>query len=63
MFAKNKITLDKDLFERAKAAAEKGGYASVEEFVAHVLEQEIAKTDDSGSTGDVKKQLEGLGYI
>jgi len=64
VFGKNKITLDKDLLERVKAAAEKAGYSSTEEFVAHVLERELARGDDSGkSEADVKKQLEGLGYI
>lgn len=64
MFAKNKITLEKSLLERVRAAAEKAGYSSVEEFVAHVLERELAKGED-GARGDadVKKQLEGLGYI
>jgi hypothetical protein len=62
VFGKNRINLEKDLLERVRAAAEKAGYASVDEFVAHVLERELSKTED-GSAGDVKKQLEGLGYI
>lgn len=64
MFSKNKITLEKSLFDRVKAAAEKAGYASMEEFVTHVLERELAKDEDGArSDADVKKQLEGLGYI
>lgn len=64
MFGKNKITLEKSLFERVKQAAEKAGYSSVDEFVAHLLEREIQKGEDGGSSeADVKKQLEGLGYI
>lgn len=64
MFGKNKIALEKSLHDRVKAAAEKAGYSSVEEFVAHVLERELAKGEDgTRSDADVKKQLEGLGYI
>jgi metal-responsive CopG/Arc/MetJ family transcriptional regulator len=64
MFGKNKISLEKSLFERVKQAAEKAGYSSVDEFVAHLLEREISKSEDGGtSDADVKKQLEGLGYI
>ena len=62
MFGKNRIALEKDLFDRVRAASEKAGYASADEFVVHVLERELAKTEE-GSSGDVKKQLEGLGYI
>ncbi len=64
MFGKNKITLDKALLERVKDAATKAGYSSPDEFVAHVLERELSKGDaDATSDADVKKQLEGLGYI
>ncbi|MDH4037391.1 MAG: hypothetical protein OEX18_04030 [Candidatus Krumholzibacteria bacterium] len=64
MFGKNKVTLEKSLYGRVKAASEKAGYASVEEFVTHVLERELARGEDGGrSEADVKKQLEGLGYI
>jgi metal-responsive CopG/Arc/MetJ family transcriptional regulator len=64
VFGKNKITLEKSLYDRVKDAAEKAGYSSMDEFVAHVLERELAKGEDGGhSEADVKKQLEGLGYI
>ena len=58
-----KIKLDKDLFERVKKAAELGGYSSVDEFVVHVLEKELAQIDDGASDEEIKKRLEGLGYI
>jgi len=64
MFGKNKITLEKSLFDRVKAAAEKAGYASVDEFVSHVMERELSQGEGGNrSEADVKKQLEGLGYI
>ncbi|MFQ5512431.1 MAG: hypothetical protein ACE5EO_11355 [Candidatus Krumholzibacteriia bacterium] len=58
-----KIKLDKDLFERVKKIAKLSGYTSADEFVAHVLEKELANVDDAGSEEDIKKKLEGLGYI
>lgn len=63
MFGKNKISLDKALMERVRHAAETAGYSSVDEYVAHVLERELDKSDDASPDADVKKQLEGLGYI
>ena len=64
MFNDKKIKLDKNLFERAGAFAAKAGYASVEEFVTHLLEREIAKfNSEDESEEEVKKRLEGLGYI
>ena len=63
MFGKKGIQLDPALMEKVKAAAAKAGYASVDEFVAHVLERELSRTDDASSDEDVKKKLEGLGYI
>ena len=60
----NKIKLDKELFEKAKKYAETAGYSSVEEFVVHVLEKEIAKIEEGGeSLEEVEKRLRGLGYI
>ncbi len=63
MFGKKGIQLDPALMEKVKAAAAKAGYASVDEFVAHVLERELSRTDDASNDEDVKKKLEGLGYI
>ncbi|MCK5407267.1 MAG: hypothetical protein KAJ17_12280 [Candidatus Krumholzibacteria bacterium] len=58
-----KIKLDRDLYERTKKAAELAGYSSVDEFVIHVLEKELAGIDDGASDEEIKKKLEGLGYI
>jgi hypothetical protein len=59
----SKIKLDKELYTRLKKAAEVGGYSSVDEFVVHVLEKELAQIDDGASDEEIKKRLEGLGYI
>lgn len=63
MFGGNKIKIDDALMERLKRAAELAGYPSVNEFVVHVLERELEKIDDAGSDEEIKKRLEGLGYI
>jgi predicted CopG family antitoxin len=57
------IQVDKDLFERLKKTAELAGYSSVDEFVTHLIERELGKPDDNASDEEVKKRLEGLGYI
>ena len=38
-----KIKLDSNLFERVKKATEAAGYSSVEEFITHTIEKELAK--------------------
>jgi metal-responsive CopG/Arc/MetJ family transcriptional regulator len=61
--ANEKIKLDKDLIAKLKKYASLSGYSSVEEFITHVLEKEVAKFEDSDSEEDIKKKLKGLGYI
>jgi hypothetical protein len=63
MFGKKGIQLDPALMEKVRAEAARAGYASVDEYVAHVLERELAKSDEESHDADVKKKLEGLGYI
>jgi len=63
MFSGSKITIEKELMERLKKAADVAGYSSVDEFVAHILERELGGIDDDASDEEVKKRLEGLGYI
>lgn len=63
MFGGHKIKIEDELFERVRQAAEKAGYASVDEFVTHLLERELKHDDEDVSDEEVKKRLEGLGYI
>jgi len=59
-----RIKLDKAVYERVAAAAERAGYASTEEFVNHVLERAVADVEEGTSADhEVEKQLRGLGYI
>ncbi len=63
MFGSNSVKIDKHLLTRVKRYADLAGYSSVGEFVAHVLEKEIAKLDESDSEEEIKKKLKGLGYL
>ena len=58
-----KIKLDKELYEKVKKYSEIAGYSSVEEFVTHALEKEIARFEDADSEEEIRKRLKGLGYI
>lgn len=58
-----KIKINPDLLERARQVAETAGYSSVEEFVEHVLEKELASFEEGDSEEEIKKKLQGLGYI
>lgn len=58
-----KIRIDKDLFERLKMYAQVAGYSSLEEFVTHVLERELASLEGADSEEEIRKRLQGLGYI
>lgn len=60
---KAKVKLDKDLLEKIKKFSRLAGYSSPEEFIAHCLEKEISKLEESDSEEEVKKKLKGLGYI
>jgi hypothetical protein len=58
-----KIKIDSSLYDRAKQAATVAGYSSVEEFVAHCIENELQKLKVDEAEGRVADQLRGLGYI
>jgi hypothetical protein len=57
------VKIDKDLHVRLTKVADVAGYATVDEFVAHVLEKEMLHFDDSKSDDEIRAKLKGLGYI
>lgn len=57
------IKIESGLLDRAKRAAAVAGYSSVEEFVAHCIENELKKLEVEQVEGQVADQLRGLGYI
>jgi hypothetical protein len=58
-----KIKIDKELMKKIKRYAKIAGYSSEEEFVIHTLEKQIAQLEETDSEEEVKKKLQGLGYI
>ena len=58
-----KIAVDGNLYERAQGAAQAAGYSSVDEFIAHCIENGIKKHADEEADANVSDQLRGLGYI
>ena len=63
MFGSNKVKLDKDVMAKVRRYAALAGYSSPEEFITHALEKELAKLEDADSEEEIKKRLQGLGYI
>ncbi len=63
MFGSTKVKLDKDLVAKVKKYADIAGYSSPEEFITHALEKELAKLEDAGSEEEIRKRLQGLGYL
>jgi hypothetical protein len=58
-----KVKIDRDLLEKAKKVADTAGYATVDEFVTHLLEKELKKVEDAADEEELKERLRGLGYI
>ncbi len=59
-----KIKLDKELMAKVRKYSKLAGYSSAEEFVKHVLEQELTKFEEGGaSEEEIRKRMQGLGYI
>jgi len=64
MFGSSSVKLDKALLARVKRYSDLAGYSSVEEFITHALEKELAQLETAGASEDeIKKRLKGLGYI
>ena len=57
------IKLDKTLIARVKRISDLAGYSSVEEFITHALEKELAQLESADSEEELKKRLKGLGYL
>lgn len=62
MFGKN-VKINKDLLEKVKKYSAIAGYSSPEEFITHALEKEIELLEEAGSEDEIRKKLQGLGYI
>ena len=63
MRSRTTLKLDKSLCQRAARCAEQAGYSSLEEFVEHAIEKELAQREKPESPKDVTRKLKGLGYL
>jgi len=65
MFTRKRVAvkLDKALLAKLERYAVMAGYSSVQEFITHVLEKEIAPLESAASEDEIKKRLKGLGYL
>ncbi len=63
MFGEKKIKLSKELYEQVERVAKLAGYSSVDEFVIHALEKEMAQLQEAQSDEEIKEKLKGLGYL
>ena len=63
--AKLKLRFDNATVERIRKISEAGGYSSPEEFLMHVIERELdlLESDQGESEEDIRRKMEGLGYI
>ena len=63
--AKLKLGFDSATIERIRKISEAGGYSSPEEFLMHVIERELdlLESDQGESEEDIRRKMEGLGYI
>ena len=58
-----RIELDENLWLRVVKSAEYQGYSSPQQFIAEVLEQELAKAPAGVSDQEVTRKMEELGYL
>jgi hypothetical protein len=63
MFGSHSVKFDKHLWTKLKRYADLAGYSSVDEFVTHVVEKEVAQLEGSDSEEEIRKKLKGLGYL
>ena len=63
-----RLKIEGELLEKSKKCAEDSGYSSLDEFLLHTIEKEVTRLLGPGEGGsqtpeEVKKRLQGLGYI
>ena len=63
MKAKTTVKLNSSLCDRAKLIVEKAGYSSLEEFIEHAMERDLARLETSESKEELMRKLKGLGYL
>jgi hypothetical protein len=58
------IKISKELHDRADHCAVKAGYSSTQEFITHVLENEISRLEEEAPEREkAGHKLQGIGYL
>ena len=60
---KTNVKLEKDLVQRVEKYSRIAGYSSPAEFITHAIEKELLLLEDADSEEEIRKRLQGLGYI
>jgi hypothetical protein len=63
MFGKGRIRIDAQLWRQASQRAQELGYASLDDFVTHLLEKHLRQIDDQAAKQRVLEKMKGLGYL
>jgi len=63
MKAKTTVKLNASLCERARQIVERAGYSSLEEFIEHAMDRDLARLETSESKEELMRKLKGLGYL
>jgi hypothetical protein len=63
MLSKTTVKLNKAVCERARREAKAAGYSSLEEFIEHAVEKELANHEQSPQKDELARRLKGLGYL
>lgn len=58
-----KVKIERGLYATLQRAAVVAGYSSVNEFIIHILEKAAAEVEQANSEEEVRKRLQGLGYL
>ena len=61
--SKPTIELGKELWAKVQQHSGAAGYSSPQEFVQHLIEQELAKGDEPVSEEEARHKLQGIGYL
>jgi hypothetical protein len=63
LFNSVNIKIYKRLWSKLKQLSEVAGYSSVDEFIVHALEKEVAAIGETESAEEMREKLKGLGYL
>lgn len=57
------VRIDSGLWKRVEQYAAGAGYSSPEEFVEHLIEQELSRLEEAEAAKEAERRLRGLGYL